>query len=239
MRFPREVATLNVLIADTGLALDSERLHRRRPFRNGTRNYLHREAFNVGPDEIVDLEIEPLSGEGLPQQASMALVMAGAAAAGLFLMSPLRRSTRRRDEEDVALTRLRDEREAVYTAIADLEHDFETGKLDESDYDEMRDELRGQAIELLRAERAEDSPAETPPPSTPAIITAATTRIAEAKAPVTESPPAPGITQTPTTSRFCPSCGGQIDARWRFCSHCGGALQPATTDPEASAEHRG
>jgi len=37
MRFPREVETLNVLIADTGLALDSDRLHRRRPFRNRTK----------------------------------------------------------------------------------------------------------------------------------------------------------------------------------------------------------
>jgi len=241
MRFPREVATLNVLIADTGLALDSDRLHRRRPFRNGTRNYLHREAFNVSPDEIVDLEIEPLGGEGLPQQASMALVVAGAAAAGLFLMAPLRRTTRRRDDEDLAAARLRDEREAVYTAIADLDHDFETGKLDSSDYDEMREELRGQAIELLRAERARGArgaPSEGPPTSAPpaAAEPAATSSPATRKP---GSPAAPDGTQPPATSRFCPSCGGQIDARWRFCSHCGGALQPATTESEASVGHRG
>jgi hypothetical protein len=241
MRFPREVATLNVLIADTGLALDSTRLHRRRPFRNGTRNYLHREAFNVGPDEIVDLEIEPLSGEGLPQQASMALVVAGAAAAGLFLMAPLRRTTRRRDDEDLAAARLRDEREAVYTAIADLDHDFETGKLDSSDYHEMREELRGQAIELLRAERARGArgaPAEGPPTSAPP----AAAEPAATSSPTTGKPgsrAAPDGAQPPATSRFCPSCGGQIDARWRFCSHCGGALQPATTESEASLGHRG
>lgn len=242
MRFPREVATLNVLIADTGLALDSDRLHRRRPFRSGTRNYLHREAFNVSPDEIVDLEIEPLSGEGLPQQASMALVVAGAAAAGLFLMAPLRRSTTRDEEEDVALARIRHEREAVYTAIADLDHDFETGKLDASDYQEMRDEMRDQAIELLRAERAGDAAAET----AEATARAATPTAPSPAGPSAAQPPHAGdirdtanVTRPPATSRFCPSCGGQIDARWRFCSHCGGALQPETPQPETLAERHG
>jgi len=217
MRFPREVTTLNVLIADSGLALDSQRLHRRRPFRNGTRNYLHREAFNISPDEVVDLEIEPLSGTGLPQQASVALVVAGAAAAGLFLMAPLRRTSTPEAPDDAALVALRDEREAVYASIADLDHDFETGKLDEADYHEMRDAQRARAIELLRHEQA--GTGATSAPSSDAPLPAQDEANAAGEAP--QATAAAG-----TAHRFCSNCGGQIDARWRFCSHCGGALDP-------------
>lgn len=238
MRFPRDVSTLNVLIADNGLALSSSRLHRRRPFRNGTRNYLHREAFNIGADEVVDLELKPLSGAGLPQQASVALVVAGAAAAGLFLMAPLRRASRGEVAEDPAHIALRDEREAVYTAIADLDHDFETGKLDEADYHEMRDALRARAIELLRQERGEGpapesldapDPAAAAPTAQPATLssTAPTPPSARSTANSLGALAAQrGETEASTSGgqRFCTECGGKVEARWRFCSHCGGAL---------------
>ncbi|MCP4907267.1 MAG: zinc ribbon domain-containing protein [bacterium] len=217
LRFPREVATLNVLIADTGLALESRRLHRRRPFRNGTRNFLHREAFTVGSDEIVDLSLTPIRSGGLPQAASMALTVAGAAAAALFLIAPLRRVAQHEQRADPESIRIHDEREAIYTAIGDLDHDFETGKLDESDYAEMRSGLRGQAIELLRSERAggEAAAGATRPDATGAAA----------------SPPATGA--------FCPSCGQNIDPRWHFCSHCGGELSPATSAGPSAEEKSG
>lgn len=224
LRFPRAVQTLNVLIADNGLALDSERLHRRRPFRNGTRNYLHREAYNVGMDEVVDLTIEPLQAEGLPQTASQALTVAGAAAAALYLIAPLRSARRREDEGDHALAALREEREAIYTAIADLEHDYETGKLEEADYTAMRERFRGQAIELMRAEQAHaKAEGEAPPASAPAPADGP----AHAPDATTSGPP---ISAAPTGS-FCPSCGERVDPKWRFCSHCGGGLSP-TGDAE-------
>lgn len=220
MRFPREVQTLNVLIADTGLALESRRLHRRRPFRNRTRNYLHREAYNVGMHETVDLRLEPLRGAGLPQQATLAITLLGAAAAAWFMISPLRRSQRSAPRFDPTLARLREEREGVYADIADLDHDFETGKLDEADYAAMRDDLRGQAIELLRAERAHET-SDAPPSSEPAPYAAApsASSAASSAAPTTSAAPV-------ATGGFCPACGGRIDPKWRFCSHCGSGLQP-------------
>jgi hypothetical protein len=216
MRFPHEVETLNVLIADTEVALDSDRLHRRRPFRNGTRNYLHREAYNVGPDEVVHLSLVPIRAAGIPPMASKAI--AGAAAAGgvFFLMAPLLRAGRREQAADPEIIRIQDEREGVYIAIDDLEHDFETGKLEEADYNAMRDDLRTQAIDLLRIERAGGRTGE---PATYAGAAAPS----GAAAPDAIAPTGPGM---PATGRFCPSCGGQVDPVWKFCSHCGGSLNP-------------
>jgi hypothetical protein len=209
MRFPGEVETLNVLIADTGLALESSRLHRRRPFRSGTRNYLHREAFNVAPDEIVDLSLAPIGATGPPQSVSIGLAIAAAAAGAFFLFAPLRRAEREAAVEDSPLGRIQAERELIYTAIRDLDHDFETAKLEEHDYTQMRDGLRAEAIELLRAERE---------------------AVAEKEA--QSDAPAAGATSAadgkePRTGTFCPSCGKEVTASWRFCSHCGGDLNPA------------
>ncbi len=214
LRFSRKLATLNVLIADTGLALDSSRLHRLRPFRSATRNYLHREAFNVLPDEAVDLRLEPLRARGLPRKAGMAFIFAAIAGAAAFVMAPLRQGAARdRTTGESALTRLRAERETAYVAISDLEHDFETGKLDGTDYTAMRDALRARAIELLRAERAEQSaPSAGSAAATAATISTTTT--------ITMTIPATAA----SGDRFCPSCGTPRDPAWRFCASCGAAL---------------
>jgi hypothetical protein len=149
----------------------------------------------------------------------MALTVAGAAAAALYLIGPLRGARRREGGDEHGLHALREEREAVYTAIADLEHDFETGKLDPADYAAMREEFRQQAIALMRAERArsEATTSDASPPSQPA----------EAAAPQAQGP-APAVAEAtpPATGAFCPGCGGRVDPGWRFCSHCGGALHP-------------
>jgi hypothetical protein len=219
MRFPIEVQTLNVLIADTGLALYSSRLHRRRPFRSGTRNYLHREAFNISPDEIVNLELAPIQATGFSRNTAAALTIAAAAAGAFFLFAPLRTATRREAKGDSPLAALQAKREAIYTAIDDLDHDFETAKLEEGDYKEMRDRLRGEAIELLRAER--DGTTQT----VHASQASAPTPISSATG--SGDPRASSDTAGhATTSEFCPSCGGKVISSWRFCSHCGGTLNP-------------
>jgi hypothetical protein len=225
--FSRTVSTLNVLVADTGLALESSRLHRLRPFRSGTRNYLHREAFNVAPDETVDLHLTPLRARGLPREAGLAFAFAAIAGAAAFLTAPLTKRARVAPAApDADLVRLRTEREATYSAIADLDHDFETGKLESTDYTALRASLREHAIELLRAEQAG-------PAAAPSMTTAsAATRPGE---------PAPA---SAPTARFCPSCGVARQAEWRFCAACGAALpeepleqgrvpRPVPTEPGA------
>ena len=221
MRFPREIATLNVLIADTGLALESGRLHRRRPFRNGTRNFLHREAYNVSPDETVDLSLEPLRATGIPKQASLGLTLVAVAGAALFLIAPLRKSPTRTVTESpgqAALRGVQEAREAVYSSISDLDHDFETGKLEAEDHANMRAELLGEAVELLRQERSLG--ASSPEAGGPPNVAAAATGAAAAQP---QTPPA--------TGRFCPGCGETVNAGWKFCTHCGGSLNPSADTP--------
>lgn len=210
MDFPGEVQTLNVLIADTGLAIDSSRLHRLRPFRSGTRNYLHREAFHIARGEIVDLSLVPLGATGLPHSAAIALAITAAAAGAFFLFAPLRITTRDVIVRESRLDRIQAERELIYSAIRDLDHDFETAKLEEDDYTKMRDGLRRQAIELLRSEReAAAQEGQQAEPTGPAQITSV------------------AATSEPRTGAYCPSCGGSVTASWRFCSHCGGDLNRA------------
>lgn len=234
LRFSRPVSTLNVLVADTGLALDSGRLHRLRPFRSGTRNYLHREAFNVLPDETVDLRLAPLRARGLPSEASLALAFAAIAGSVVFLIAPLMRRARGLLPEDAGATereRLHAEREAIYAAIADLDHDFETGKLERADYESQRVDLRARAIELLRAEKAGGGAAIASDgaeiPDAPAIRPAA-------EAVPAEAPGAVGA--APARARFCPSCGVATAPEWRFCAACGAAIPALASGPESGPD---
>jgi hypothetical protein len=164
LRFPLEVPTLTLLVADTGLTIESERLHRLRPRPLGTRTWLVREAFHVEPDEPLPVRFEAITRAPLPRLAAMAIVLAFGALAMLFVAKPLR-ATREDASEIEAFPGTARERELIYTTIRDLEHDFETGKLTQPAYARSRYELRARAVELLRDERAGVAAAEIPSPT--------------------------------------------------------------------------
>ncbi len=46
--------------------------------------------------------------------------------------------------------RLNLQKEGIYTAIQDLDFDYQTGKVDRRDYEALREQLEGEAIETLR-----------------------------------------------------------------------------------------
>jgi hypothetical protein len=215
LRFPVLLETLRVNIADTGdLVVSSNRLHRLRPARSGTRTYLQREAFHVEPNERVSLSRARPRRAPPPRTASIFLLLGVGAAACVFLRRPLRQ--RGPDGSDAGVDeRISRERELVYATIHDLDHDFETGKIAEADYHGMRAELRASAIDLLRRERA-------PVPE----ATAVTQILRPAAAPATAG--------AVPTGAFCPSCGGRIDSAWTFCSHCGGSLAPGASGDAAA-----
>ena len=49
-----------------------------------------------------------------------------------------------------AVERLNQQKESLYTAIQDLDFDYQTGKVDQRDHAELRRQLEGEAIETLR-----------------------------------------------------------------------------------------
>ncbi|HTF32505.1 MAG TPA: hypothetical protein VK714_02255 [Myxococcota bacterium] len=200
---------LSVYVADSGIAAESERLHRRRPVRTEDRAYLHLEAFEIAPGETVPLRLAALPPvAGLPPVAEMVLVALLAAAAVAILARPVLRP------RSVALEAMqapadRRERDSLYTAMRDLEDDFETGKVAEPDYRTLREELRGRALVLLQAERDAER--------------IAGERARAHKAPSGPSSPAP-----------CRACGASPRPEDRFCGRCGAPLaRPA--ELEASA----
>jgi hypothetical protein len=159
--FEQGVPLLGIYLADTGrLIPESDRLHRRRPVRTGDLTYIHLEAFSVAPGEEVALRIStrPPSRGSFPV-AVMAFVVLAGLLSGALLTAPLFGSDLGPEAAEIQELPGVRERESIYAAIRDLEHDHETGKIAEADYTSMREELRARAVALLRRER-EDAPDE-------------------------------------------------------------------------------
>jgi len=205
-RFDRDLPLLSAFIADTGLRIHTERLHRRRPVRAGTRVYSHWEAFQVAADEPVTIELASLRrASGLPPWGARSVIALLAAAVAWLLLIPLAPAAtgRKRRAEAQMPDSARQEREAIYIALRDLEHDYETGKVSEVDYTELRQELRARAAELMRADESRVAPNDECSP--------------------------------PLDQSACPGCGTRARRGDRFCSQCGAALGGALADAAESA----
>jgi hypothetical protein len=199
---PLDTPLVSVLVADTGLAIETSRLHRKRPVRRPDRSYLHLEGFEFSAGEPVELRLQPLDArKSLPMPAATGVALAAAAIAIGFLIAPLRQAGTETSVPPSAASRAADQRASVLTAIHGLEEDFEVGKLTEANYHEMRLALRAEAVELLRVERA-------------ALAEAAEAeRTAHAKA--------TGVDGAP---KSCPACEAEAGADAHFCSQCGTPL---------------
>ena len=213
-RLVRTLATrtpvLSIFVADNGrLAPRSERLHRRRPLRTNDLTYLHFEAFEVDAGEPVELELGSLPPRARGgEKLALGLVLAAAAAAAWLLTRPLREGPTAeagRSQAGAELGAKRREREALYEAIRDLDHDHETGKVAAEDHARLRDDLRGRAAALLAEERA---------------------TLVPTLAPLAARPEEPGLLtgSEPLRTSTCPACGAPAEATHRFCAHCGAAL---------------
>jgi hypothetical protein len=190
--FGAQLPLLSIYVADTGhLELSSERLHRRRPVKTPDRTYLHFEAFEVAPEERPALRIasRPPRRE-LPRAATVALVGLGAGLLAFVLAAPLRRERSAQGGATPAVS-MRGERDLLDESLLDLEHDFETGKLEPADYESMRAELRARAL----AARDDEERAASPP--------AAALQPADAGCSACGHAPAPG-------DRFCARCGARL-----------------------------
>ena len=136
------------------------------------------------------------------------------AAVVLFIVQPLLTGesapfTRAEDEPTDADARKR----VALMALRDVEYDFATGKLDSTDYEELRGEL---AAEALAAIEAGAQPGRRAAGATAQGADEIELEIARFRVAYRE-----GVT--------CPSCGRPNGPGSRFCGGCGGSL------PEASA----
>ena len=211
IRLPGAVKVLNVLIADTGIVVKTERLHRLRPFRQGTRIYLHWEAFSIDEGEVVSLDMELINRGSGGRNTNLLATSALAALGVWFIVSPLVQGRRSRADQ-YERAQIRTERDLIYGAIRDLEHDFETSKIEEASYQTMRSELRARALELLQQER--DAKQSAPAAGTTAPQSSSTRDPAE-----------------PAHSESCQHCGSTLNIGWKFCPKCG-----ASRDTDGGAE---
>jgi hypothetical protein len=219
---PLDVPLLSVVIADTGLVVETSRLHRKRPMRMPSRSYLHLEAFEISAGEPVELRLRPLEArKSLPKPAATGIALAAAAIAIGFLIAPLRQGGAEPDVPPSAASRAAEQRESVLTAIRGIDEDFEIGKLSEADHREMRLTLRAEAVNWLRVERAALEEA------------VETERAALAGAAETERVALAGAAETDATRRSCPSCNTAAGVDARFCSQCGAPLDRGGPADEA------
>ncbi len=204
--FGAPVALLRIFVADTGRLLPaSPRLHRTKPVRTEDLNYLGLEAFDVEAGEEVNVALDPLPPRG---GASPALARGLAALGGLALLAwvalPFRARAGSTASADAGEPR-QAEREAIYQAIRDLDHDFETGKVSADDHARLRESLRLRAAALIRAEAS-----------------AAARAVSGEMAGASHAPPA-----TPAPAdlvRACGQCGAATAPEHRFCPSCGAPL---------------
>jgi hypothetical protein len=154
---PDAAEQLAVYVQDFGIDVNAGKLHPARPSKQGDVIYQSFIGFELPAGAELPLRVTALPPIASLPQAALALVSALLAGGLLaFVAGPL------------ALARLRGApapsgepaeespaKAALAAALADLEHDFETGKLSAEDRDRLRVDLRREALGALARERGE------------------------------------------------------------------------------------
>jgi hypothetical protein len=113
---------------------------------------------------------------------------------------------------DHELEQLGLQKETLYTAIRDLDFDFQTGKVDQKDYTELRQQLEGEAVHILRRIDAADPLAGLDQDLERQIIALRRHQVA--------LPPV-------LPQSHCPGCGVRLQGDENFCPTCGRPLLSA------------
>ncbi len=159
---PDAISRLDLRVRDFGVAVDAGPLHPARPGREADQVYLRYLGFDLEPGTAIPLSIRPLPPHSSPPRAALALVVALLGGGVMFwVLGPLRGSEPR--VATAAAPDIDGEHTAMFTALADLEHDFETGKLSPEDRARLRHDIRSEALRSLSAAQAAQVPAEPAP----------------------------------------------------------------------------
>jgi hypothetical protein len=128
----------------------------------------------------------------------------------VFVADPLVRGTASGTQTSAAgqeIERLALQKETLYTAILDLDFDFQTAKVEQNDYTALRQQLEREAVHVLQQIDAVDPLAE--------LDSAIERRIAALR-----QQPLP--LAVPVTT--CQHCGTELQGDERFCPACGQSL---------------
>jgi hypothetical protein len=164
--FPDGVPELELFVLDERVAIAAGSLHPGRASRDANGSVYQRYlGFDLPAGTRLPLVVRPLPD--LPERASPAAALAAALLAGgllFFVGRPL--GTRSAGPAEIESDAEEAEKEALFAALRDLEHDFETGKLSSEDRDGLREALRRDTLlGLARARRATPIPPEPRCPS--------------------------------------------------------------------------
>jgi rubrerythrin len=125
--------------------------------------------------------------------------------------------------EDERLTELIGRKDALLTAIKELDFDYQVGKLSEEDYRRFDERLRRQAIGLLQQiEKAAPESADLDQMLEAEIARRRKTRdrtipMAQEQASLRQ----PAAIAKEGKVRFCTNCGQPLGSHHKFCANCG------------------
>ena len=163
------------------------------------------------------------------------LIIAGVA---LFVAAPLGLgliATRDKSAAELDLQRLEHERGLAVQGLKELEFDREMGKLSDSDYHALHDQLENRAltamtsIERLRQKTQQKTRDDvTKPPAAAARPPSAPIRVVAPPPRRSENAPTFSFRSESSSSRrvrFCPQCGTRAASDGNFCAECGIVLK--------------
>ena len=127
--------------------------------------------------------------------------------AGLLSAPCMRRPRRGREDDTSASSRagLLQQKDTVYTAIRELEFDFQTGKVDQQEYTALRQQLEWEVVHILHLLDAFES------------CTTLEAAREQHMAPLRQRPT--GISPV-SPAGACLSCGAELQNDQPFCSSC-------------------
>jgi len=116
-------------------------------------------------------------------------------------------------EGDDATERLLLQKEMLYVAIRDLDFDFQTGKVDQKDHAELRQQLEREAVQILRQLNAVDPLVTFDNEVEQQVIVLRRRR--------------PSTTTYGSGRAMCPRCRTYLENDENFCPSCGQELRPS------------
>ena len=149
--------------------------------------------------------------------ASMMLALALFLVVAAFVLRPILRPAEPEHETNPEAHFLQVRRARVLAALADLDFDHSTGKIDRADYESERSQLVADGVEVLK--QLDDAGL-----TSPIIVEYLDTR-PEGMDRIHPTDPTPDALE-----HLCPQCDAATGTNDKFCAKCGYALDPCSED---------